>query len=109
MMKSVILLLLFSSHVWAAPLCEVYGISDSPQSLNCSFIRQPLSLTCDKGIYFINGEKVDIAFHMEVEDGPVPLVFRTSKSELTVVMQTGSLHKATLLRGRKSVRGQCRS
>ncbi len=90
-------------------LCEVYGISDSPQSLSCRFQREELELTCKEGVYQLNDEAVDVAYHLEVEEGPVPLVFHSSQYELTVLTGKGRRHQATLLRDGKSITGNCRN
>ncbi|MES2526208.1 MAG: hypothetical protein V4598_03950 [Bdellovibrionota bacterium] len=90
-------------------LCEVYGISDSPQNFSCRFQGEELALTCKEGIYQLNDEAVDVAYHMEVEEGPVPLVFHSSKYELTVLTGKGRRHQATLLRDGKSLTGNCRN
>lgn len=90
-------------------LCEVYGISDSPQSYSCRFQGEKLNLTCKEGVYQLNDEAVEEAYHMEVEEGPVPLVFRSSKNELTVITSRGRKHEATLIRDGKSHSGTCRN
>ena len=89
-------------------LCEVYGISDSPQSFSCRFQREELNLSCKEGVYQLNDEAVDTAYHMEVEDGPVPLVFHSPQYELTVITGSGRRHRATLVRDGKSISGNCR-
>jgi len=87
--------------------CKVYGISDSPQKITCQFGTETIHLSCKQGTYFLNQSKVNVAFHMEVEDGAVPLVFRASNLELTVVMQSKVDIQAELVRGRLSRNGQC--
>ena len=88
-MRSLILILFSLMSVEAfAKACEVYGISDSPQSLNCAFKRQDVRLRCRNGNYFLNDSKVSTAFHMEVEEGPTPLVFKANEMQLTVLMQS---------------------
>lgn len=86
------LILLFILVCLSAPsfgaLCKVYGISDSPQKLDCSFGQNDIQLRCKNGQYYINNLRVDSAYHLEVEDGPVPLVFKTKSSELTVLIQS---------------------
>jgi hypothetical protein len=69
--------------------CEVYGISDSPQSLHCSFDKLDIVLSCDRenGTYYLNSSPVKVAYHLEVEHGPVPLVFKSGEMELVVVMK----------------------
>ena len=69
--------------------CEVYGISDSPQNLHCSFDKLDLILRCDRetGTYYLNSGAVNVAYHLEVEHGPVPLVFKTEEMELVVTMK----------------------
>lgn len=87
--------------------CKVYGISDSPQKLTCQFGAETIRLSCQKGTYFLNQSKVNLAFHMEVEDGAVPLIFRASDLELTVIMQSKIDIQAELVRGRLIRNGQC--
>ncbi len=103
-----VLLLLLSSRTYAAPLCEVYGISDSPQALTCKFQRDKIDLACLDGSYFLDGELVEMAFHLEVEEGPTPLVFRTKSGDLTVTLNSGRHHEAVLSRHGKKLIGNCR-
>jgi len=108
-MRKILLAILFSVSAEAATtLCEVYGISDSPQSLKCVFGHGEVDLTCKDGQYLLDGETVEAAFHYEVEEGPVPLVFKTKKRELTVTLRSGRHHKATLSHNGNKVRGNCR-
>ncbi len=107
-MKKIFFFLLFGLNAHAAPLCEVYGISDSPQELKCTFARDHVDLTCKAGVYYVGEEMVEAAFHYEVEEGPVPLVFKTKTRELTVTMGSGRHHKASLSRNNNKVRGNCR-
>ncbi|MFP5384911.1 MAG: hypothetical protein ACLGHN_02445 [Bacteriovoracia bacterium] len=89
-MKILVPLILFSfvSLVHARD-CEVYGISDSPQNLHCSFDKLDIVLSCDNqhGTYYLNSSPVKVAYHLEVEHGPVPLVFKTDDLELVVTMR----------------------
>lgn len=87
--------------------CEVYGISDSPQKLSCTFPGHTLDLTCRNGEYFLNSTKVTMAYHLEVEDGPTPLVFKTKDSELTVVIQPKADILAEYVRNRTHISGTC--
>ncbi len=89
-------------------LCEVYGISDSPQSFTCRFQGEELNLSCKEGIYQLNDQVVDNAYHLEVEEGPVPLVFHSPGYELTVITGKGRRHEATLRSNGKSLSGTCR-
>lgn len=107
-MKFFIISFFLTSQVFGARLCEVYGISDSPQALDCSFSSEKLDLRCRNGIYFLGNEAVDGAYHMEVEEGPTPLAFRTKTGEMIVVLEGESTHPATLARGRKKIKGNCR-
>ncbi|MFA7612881.1 MAG: hypothetical protein WCY48_01505 [Candidatus Caldatribacteriota bacterium] len=66
--------------------CKVYGISDSPQRLNCTLGQLKINLTCKKNSYFLNREKVSLAFHMEVEEGATPLVFKTTSGKTLIVL-----------------------
>lgn len=78
------LMFLFSAQVFAE--CKVYGISDSPQKLHCDLGTKKIDLTCKNKDYYLNSEKVILAFHMEVEEGATPLVFKTNSGKtLTVV------------------------
>lgn len=107
MMKLFAALFLLSS-VHATPPCEVYGISDSPQSLSCLFGKKTVDLSCRNGVYFLNETPVEAAFHYEVEDGPVPLVFKTGAEQLVVTLGKGRSHKATLEAQEKKLSGSCR-
>lgn len=95
------------SEAFAAD-CKVYGISDSPQKLNCTFKNLNLGLTCKEGQYYLNTSRVSVAFHMEVEDGPVPLVFRAPDMELTVMINTPTNIDAELVRSGTTITGTCR-
>ena len=106
MMKSLFVLLFSFSAVAGTP-CEVYGISDSPQALHCTMARGKVELSCREGVYYLNETEVEAAFHYEVEEGPVPLVFKTASEELVVTIGNGRTHKATLASGRKKSRGSC--
>lgn len=107
-MKFLLAAILISTYAHAGTLCEVYGISDSPQSLNCHFSGTALDLTCKDGVYYVGTSVVEAAFHYEVEEGPVPLVFKTASSELVVTLGEGINHPATLQSGRRKLRGKCR-
>lgn len=108
MKSTMIFFLLFLTRAEAAPLCEVFGISDSPQRLVCKFGREELEVRCHEGVYFLGAEKVEDAFHYEVEDGPVPLVFKTKDLELTVTLGTRIQHKASLTGNGSQRRGSCK-
>ena len=91
-----------------AKKCEVYGISDSPQKLKCSFKNHSINLTCRNGTYYLNTDKVKAAYHYDVEYGSVPLVFETSEEKLIVVMEPKVDIEAELERkGRESLMGTC--
>lgn len=92
----------------SAKECNVYGISDSPQKLTCTFKSQKIALRCDNGTYYLNTSKVAQAFHYEVEEGPVPLVFKASDMQLTVVIQSKIEIEAELDRNGKVQTGKCR-
>ena len=102
----ILFICLFSSVVFARD-CEVYGISDSPQALSCSFKRIAVKLSCKDGTYYLNQSKVNLAFHMEVEDGPVPLVFKASDMQLTVLMHSSTNIEAELEQKGKTILGSC--
>lgn len=101
--------LLFSYGVLAQG-CEVYGISDSPQKLDCTFSGKKVSLHCDgsNGAYTLGEEAVEVAYHEEVEDGPAPLLFKTSKKTLRVLIYTDQKISATLSEGPVTLNGSCR-
>jgi hypothetical protein len=105
--KVILLISLFSASAFPAPLCEVYGISDSPQSVKCALDRSAFEISCKNGVYYLNDEKVENAYHMEVEEGPTPLVFQTSSEELTINLTDRKIHPATLTQGRRKLRGTC--
>jgi hypothetical protein len=87
--------------------CNVYGISDSPQKLSCTFKSQKIALSCQNGTYFLNTSKVSQAFHYEVEEGPVPLVFKAPDMQLTVVIQSKVEIEAELEKSGKVQSGKC--
>ncbi len=105
LLSALILVCLMNSAI--ARDCKVYGISDSPQKLTCQFGAETVRLSCQEGTYYLNQSKVNLAFHLEVEDGAVPLVFRTSDFELTVIIQSKVDIQAELVRGRLTRNGQC--
>jgi hypothetical protein len=89
-------------------LCAVYGISDSPQKLDCKLNGEDLKLRCESGVYFLNEERVSVAYHEEVEDGPVPLIFRTDDSRLSIMMYSPRKIEAQFSRSnRSSLSGNC--
>lgn len=89
--------------------CEVYGISDSPQSLDCKFSGKKVSLRCEgeTGAYTINGEAVEVAYHEEVEEGPSPLVFKSPRRTLRVLMYSSKNISASLHEGPVTLNGKC--
>jgi hypothetical protein len=111
LMFKIVSLILFSRVL--APLgqaqgtrCKVYGITDSPQRLTCQFPAETLRLSCRAGEYFIDEEKVFVAFHYEVESGPVPLVFKTDTRTLVVTMHSSRNIRAEL-ESKNPVNGRC--
>lgn|SRR5690606_4458451 len=112
MMKKIILSLTFflSFPYYAeARKCAVYGITDSPQVLTCSFSKLPeQKLRCYNGLYYLNGTKVLRAFHMEVESGPVPLVFQTRKNSLTVEIYSPRNIRGTFNEEEVEILGKCK-
>jgi hypothetical protein len=111
-MKSVLFiilfLLIFSTSAFAES-CEVYGISDSPQKLDCVFSGKKVNLRCEalNGAYTINGEAVEVAYHEEVEDGPAPLLFKSARRTLRVLMFSHKNISATLSEGPVTLSGKC--
>lgn len=99
---------LISMNSFAGTLCVVFGISDSPQALTCSFGNEKLELTCKDGTYILGDETVEEAYHMEVEEGPTPLVFQVKSGELTVIIDSGRRHEAVFSRDGKKLKGNCR-
>ena len=107
-MKTLALLfvIIFSHQTWAKD-CQVYGISDSPQKLDCRFNQTKIALRCIKGTYFLNNSRVKTAFHMEVEEGPVPLVFKAPDIQLTVVIESKIDIQAELEVRNRMLSGTC--
>lgn len=108
-MKSLYLIILVSlmSNAFARE-CKVYGISDSPQKLDCSLKSKKIALRCQNGDYFLNDTKVGQAFHYEVEEGPVPLVFKARDKQLVVVIHTKTNIDAELDENGRISTGSCR-
>jgi hypothetical protein len=105
----VLILLLVLPQAAFAGACKVYGISDSPQKLNCRFGATDVSLRCRSGNYFLNSSQVQDAFHLEVEgDEPVPLVFSAKDMELTVVIRSKVNVEAELRLASRVLQGSCR-
>ena len=102
-----LLLMLFTLPQVFAAECKVYGISDSPQKLSCTFSAQKIALTCVNGNYFLNSSKVNTAYHLEVESGPTPLVFEAKELEMTVIIDSKIDIKAELVRNGRSLQGTC--
>lgn len=104
-------LLLISSFLFLSPAfakdCEVGGISDSPQKLHCVFPETTIELTCRRGTYYLNSSKVSVAYHLEVEEGSNPLVFKTTDMNLTVVMELPNQYSAELVKGKTQELGSC--
>jgi hypothetical protein len=80
--------LVLSSLSAYAGSCKVYGISDGPQKLSCSFKVMDIKLSCRSGQYYLNNSLVSDAFHFEVEEGPTPLVFKAPDMQLVVVINS---------------------
>lgn len=102
-----LLFLTLSSAVYAAP-CEVYGISDSPQKLDCSFDKISLGLRCQNGNYLLDSDRVVNAYHLEVEEGASPLVFKAQDSQLTVTIHSKKNIEAELIKEGRSFTGKCK-
>lgn len=107
-MKTLALLfvIFFSHQTWAKD-CQVYGISDSPQKLDCRFGHTRIALRCINGTYFLNRSRVNTAFHMEVEEGPVPLVFKSSDMQMTAVIESKIDIQAELEVKNRMLTGTC--
>lgn len=105
-----ILFFLVLSIAANASSCEVYGISDSPQKLNCEFSGKKISLRClnENSAYTLNGEAVEVAYHEEVEEGPSPLLFKSEGRTLRVLMYSDKKITATWSDGPVTLDGSCR-
>lgn len=91
-----------------AAICKVYGISDSPQRLSCSFKALDIKLSCRQGQYYLNNSFVSDAFHYEVEEGPTPLVFKASDMQLVVVINSKRDIQGEVETSGKTFFGRCR-
>ena len=87
--------------------CAVYGISDSPQSLECAFGSKKLSLRCSDGVYYVGSSRVVTSYHFDVVRGPIPLVFKTASSKLIVHMWPKGDLKAEFFSKGQHHRGSC--
>lgn len=113
-MKLLIFLLMFPMSVFAASACEVYGISDSPQKLNCYMhdgsLIEKLDVYCKKGNYQLSWKgklhEVQTAYHEEVEEGSSPLVFVTPNMTLTTV-SFQFYSRADLVIAERTIMGLC--
>lgn len=99
-----LLLLLFSVPVLAK--CKVYGISDSPQRLKCLLGEVKMDLTCKRNQYYLNKEKVILAFHLDVEEGATPLVFKTNSGGTLIVLPENQI-LAEYEDGKEYLQGTC--
>lgn len=107
-------IMIFLSFNSFASVCSVYGISDSPQKLNC-YIHykselEPLKVLCKDGDYKLYWRnivyRVQQAYHEEVEAGPTPLIFQTDSISLkTISYQLYGQAKLSL--GHGSFEGIC--
>lgn len=110
-MKWIVLFLTtFGSFNALALSCEVYGISDSPQTLSCVFSGKKIDLKCEHqtGAYTLNGEAVEVAYHEEVEEGPSPLIFKSPTRSLRVLMHSEKKIDASFSEGPVTLEGTCR-
>jgi phage baseplate assembly protein gpV len=117
-MRAVLLLVLFFCCVQftQAKSCQVYGISDSPQKLQCRFPDGvSLKLSCQQGTYQLQWSGLDheiqvssvtAAFHLEVEEGNNPLVFKADHLSLTVEKVKKSF-SAQFQKGKLYLNGHC--
>lgn len=112
-MKMLLLAFLIPMSAFAIN-CEVDGISDSPQKLNCYIhdgsMIEKLNLSCSDGRYRIawkgKNYDVDMAYHEEVESGSNPLVFVSGEISLTTVSHR-VYSRAKLTASGKSIDGLC--
>jgi hypothetical protein len=106
-MKTILFIFIVTLNSWAhARACKVFGISDGPQQLTCTFFKEIVKLTCVKGNYLLNDQKVLQAFHLEVEEGDSPLVFKAQDLTLTVVGTAGKF-QSELQKKEGPVSGPC--
>jgi hypothetical protein len=106
-MKIIFVCLLIFSSLRLLADCKVDGISDSPQKLHCQFPKiQSLELLCLNDTYILNWNNTSypiiLAFHLDVESGSSPLVFKGNSLKLTVVD-----HHAVLLTETLQLEGKC--
>lgn len=99
-------LILTSFSLWATS-CKVSGISDSPQKLSCLFNQESIELTCVNGHYFLNNILVEQTYHLEVEEGSNPLVFKSRDQALTVVGTSKNEFSAEYARKGVLAMGSC--
>ena len=105
----IVFLTLFLSQSLLAKPCEVDGISDSPQRLSCQIGGENLLLMCKNGQYFVGDEAVEVAYHEEVEEGPVPLIFKLKTWRLSVLFEKNRiLAQSESLSGETLKKGSCR-
>jgi hypothetical protein len=91
-MKFIFIILLVVFKAWSMD-CQVDGISDSPQKLNCYIQNRlhvdKLDLVCNDLTYVLKWNEEDFpvysAYHEEVESGSTPLVFIARDTKLTIV------------------------
>jgi hypothetical protein len=100
--------MLLTTSLALAQKCKVYGISDSPQRLHCSFPKQQIELSCRQGTYYLNEDKVEAAYHYDVMRGPSPLVFKTDSLQMVVEIYSSGRMPAELQIGNAHLRGRCR-
>lgn len=112
------LMALFLAKNLQAQECKVTGISDSPQKLRCSFSSNiDLLLTCGgEGLYHIKWSSptedthettIRQTYHMEVEEGPTPMVFKGNDLTLTIEESRRASFKAELEKEGKIFKGRC--
>jgi hypothetical protein len=87
--------------------CKVSGVSDSPQSISCTYrdgwyIKYRMEITCENGKYvhheFTKDQEVDsgtvsIAYHEEVSSGMSPLVFKMEDRNLRITKSLGLFYR----------------
>ncbi len=101
-------LIFLNREIHAAPICKVYGISDGPQNLSCEFSSKKMELQCINGKYFLDRSLVTVAYHLEVESGSNPLVFKTDGLTLTVTLENGMDKAAELETLKGTIIGVCK-
>ncbi len=97
--------------------CKVGGISDSPQKLHCNLNKKTdLFVSCVQGKYLLKWHSrghfeermVEHAYHLEVEEGASPMVFKNGPVMLTIEESPrNTTFRAEFRWNSKVLRGHC--